>query len=134
MSKLTRISVISLCCLLIGIMIVGLSTAVFYYAPRRCDTKDVTFNCTTTVKNNTATVYLSINKPYNYSTFKYTEREQASGSVYAYLFIYGTYADRQVASCDEDGSFTLEIPLGEDVTRLILQGEDSKKTIWIKGN
>ncbi len=134
MSKLTRIAIISLCCLLIGAMIVGISAAIFYYTPRRCDTKDVSFSCTTTVSDNTATVCLSVDKPYNYNGYKCVEREETNGSVYAYLFIYGTYADQQIASCDEDGTITLEIPLGEDVVRLILQGEDSKKTIWIKGN
>lgn len=135
MSKFYRITVITFCCLMLAVLILGTSSAVFFLRQRECDTKDVEFESSTVVENGVATLRISLKgSPYCYSSYSCIYKEESDEKTYAYLYIYGTYKDKEIAVYDETGFFTLEIPLDKDIDRLILQGEDSKKTIWIRSD
>ena len=132
MNRFYKLVIITFCCLLVAGAILAGSTLIFYNRPRDCDTSQVLFARSTTVEDNIASLRLSVDKDgYYYHSYKLSYRVNDDGVLYAYLTMRGCYADHFAVESDADGYFDLEIPIREGTARLILQGENSQKTIWI---
>lgn len=117
--------------LLFSIIVITVSFRSYFYKNREYKTSEITFVRDTKVVTNDSysiDVKISKNSDKNYSEYK-VDYVKEDDLLIAYVFIYGTYIDQEIA--DEDNTFNLKVPLG-DADKITFYGNGSKKTLWIK--
>lgn len=117
--------------LLFSIIVITVSFRSYFYKNREYKTSEITFVSDTKVVTNDSysiDVKISQNSDKNYSEYK-VDYVKEDDLLIAYVFIYGTYIDQEIA--DEDNTFNLKVPLG-DADKITFYGNGSKKTLWIK--
>lgn len=117
--------------LLFSIIVISVSFRSYFFKNREYKTSEITFVSDTKVVTNdsyTIDVKISQNSDKNYSEYK-VDYVKEDDLLIAYVFIYGTYIDQEIA--DEDNTFNLKVPLG-DADKITFYGNGSKKTLWIK--
>ena len=117
--------------LLFSIIVITVSFRSYFYKNREYKTSEITFVSDTKVVTNDSysiDVKISKNSDKNYSEYK-VDYVKEDDLLIAYVFIYGTYIDQEIA--DEDNTFNLKVPLG-DADKITFYGNGSKKTLWIK--